>query len=409
MSDYGSPEYGGRKYGGALDPFSSSAVPVIVEIYDNNGTYKGVFQTGVGDFTGVEFTIDESRSRDFILFFADFADIEKKDIIKIKLFGSDDNFFTGVVRQIPIDGSTEASYNYSGFGMIDYLIRANTESQSYAAKTINFIVNDLLDNIITQKTPIVKNDDKIGGLTVTVTAIDFKYISCLEAMRQLKDLAQSDGNEYIVGVDEEGEFFFKQRSDETIVTLVTGKLGNRGIPRYEPEDSIEEKSKFFVLNNDGTFIGTVSSTEDIDIFEAKLTAPDIDNADVLNWANGKLLIAEEVTREAVIEWELEKWNPILLKGDGNVRIISNIPPTSRTVSGQTAYGAGLYGAGLYGGGPLYSGKDIDDLLKVKEIKYIINSGKGVREIQLGSIPAKMSKAIIDVNQNIQDLRVSIGR
>ncbi len=406
--NYGSPEYGGKKYGGLSDPFNLSAIPVIIEVYDNVLTYKGMFETGVGDFIGVEFTIDESGSREFTLLFANFADIEKKDIIKIKLFGSENNFFTGVVRQIPIDGSTKFEYNYSGFGMNDYLLRANTESQSYAAKTINFIVNDLLDNIIIPKTPIIKNASKIDTLNITVTAIEFKYISSLQAMKQLKDLAQSDGNEYIVGTDGEGEFFFKIRSAETIVTLVTGKNSRYGIPGYEPEDSVEERTKYFILNKDGTFIAAITSALDNDIFEDKLTAPDIDDADVTNWANGILLTKEEITRQANIEWEIEPWQPTILIGDGNIRIISNIPPIGLRGT-QTAFGSGLFGSGLFGGGQVYKGKDIDDTLKIKEIQYIVNSGQAIRRIQLGSIPPKMSNEIINVNQDIKDLRISIGR
>jgi hypothetical protein len=383
-------------------------IPAIVEVYDNTLTYKGAHQTGVGEFIGCEFTLDESGGTSFILVFADFADIEKRDIIKILLFGQTDYFFTGVVREIPIDGSTKSEFNYTGFGLGDYLIRKNTESQSYAAQTINTIVNDLLDNVIVPNTPITKNAAKIDALTTVVTAIDFKYISCQNAMKQLKDIAQSDGNEYIVGVDQTGEFFFKQRSTSTIVTLVNGKQGIYGIENYEPEDSIEERSKYFVLNKDGTFQGTVTSTEDIDLFEEKLTAPDIDDADVLNWANGILLTKEQETRQATILWQIEQTSPIVLVADGNIRILSNIPPTELAQT-QTAYGAGLYGAGLYGGGPLYSGKDLDDTLKIKQVQYIVNNSQAIRNIELGSLPVELSQAVIDVNKNVTDLRVSLGR
>jgi hypothetical protein len=386
----------------------SGKIPVIVEVYDNNLTYKSVFQTGVGEFIGCEFTINESGPNSFVLAFANFADIEKKDIIKIKLFGSTSYFFTGVVRQIPIDGSTKSEFNYLGLGLSDYLLRKSTENQTYAAKTINFIVNDLLDNIIIPNTPIVKNAAKIDALTTSITAIDFKYISCQDAMKQLKDIAQSDGNEYVVGVDTEGEFFFKQRDTSTIVELVVGKQGDYGIENYEPEDSFEARTKYFVLNKDGTFQLSVTSTEDNDLFEDKLTAPDINNADVANWANGILLSKEQETRQASILWRIEREDPTLLVADGNIRILSNRPPTDITVE-QLGYGEGFYGGGFYGGGPLYSGRDLDDTLKVKQVRYIVNSGQAIRNIELGSLPVELSKAIINVNQDVTDLRISLGR
>ena len=161
--NYGSRNYSEGAYGGKSDSYNNAGkTAVMVEVYDNDGLLKGLHQTGVDNFIGCRFTITPSGSQDFILFFASYVNIEKKDIIKIRLFNSLDYLFTGVVRRIPIDGSTEANYNYSGFGLIDYFIRANTESRTYSVVAMQTIIDDLVNNILLTKTPINRNDAKIN-------------------------------------------------------------------------------------------------------------------------------------------------------------------------------------------------------------------------------------------------------
>jgi 2-hydroxy-3-keto-5-methylthiopentenyl-1-phosphate phosphatase len=408
---YGNPAYGGGAYGGATDPFSLlGVVGATVEVYDNTGAFKGLYQLGSGEFLGLDFSISVSGSQEFNLYFADFVEIAKKDIIKILVFNQEDYFFTGVVRRIPIEGSTKAEYNYSGFGLNDYFVRMNTENQTYAADNVYDIVDDLLDNIITAKSPINKNIGKLDTAlqSISVTAIDFNYISVQEALQQLKELAQSDGNEYVVGVDAEGDFFFKQRSTDILAYLVVGKTGRYGIEQYEPQDTIEQTTKFFILDKDGSFIGTVTSAIGNDIFEKKITAPDINSADVTNWAQGKLTEEEITTRIASIRWQIAKELPEIVGGDGRLRIISNVPPPFGSGSDYTAWGAGVWGSGLWGGGK-YDGKDIDDTLRIISTRYIINSNVAVREIQLGGEPTALENIVVSVNKNVNDLRVSLGR
>lgn len=407
---YGSRNYAQGPYGGDGDPYELAGIVAgNIEVYDPTGAFKALYQTGVGEFLGMEFSVDDSGSKDFTLFFANVADIEKKDIIRIKLFDTEEYFFTGVIRTIPIEGSTKLEFNYSGFGLNDYLLRVNTESQNYVGDTISDIVEDLVDNIITVKSPINKNSAKIDNITTVISDITFKYISASQALSQLRDIAQSDGNEYIVGVDNVGDFFFKQRSDETQATLVVGKKGRYGIEEYQPEDSIEERTKYYVLDKDGTFVTTVSSTLNNDIFEEKLTAPDIANSDISNWAQGILTTAEITTRQASINWEIWKNAPELIVADGYIRVISNIlEPSASTLPGSSIYGSGTYGSGLYGGAQ-YEGKDLDDTLKIKGVNYIVNSDTANRTIQLGGSVIQLEKQLVEVSKNVEALRISLGR
>ena len=379
-----------------------------VEVFTNTGTRKGFYQAGSGDYLGCEFILNESGCQNAILKFAGYADIEKTDLITIQIFDSNDNYFYGVVRQIPLDGSTKQDYTYLAYGLNDYFIRLNTQSQTYSGVTIRSIVLDLLDTIIVPNSPITKNLSKIDTLSVGVTTINFKYVSIKQAMQELQKLANSDGFEYRVGVDADGEFFFKRRGQSTIATLVTGARGDYGIEEYQPKETKDAISKLYVLKKDGTFFGTYISTEDIDIFEKKLTASDIADADIDAWANGQLLILERENREAQIDWQIKTENPFLIMADNNIRIISNIPPTQKENVDVSNYGQYAYGSGPYGG-YAYSGNDVDDTLQIKQVKYTVNDKQGYMNLQLGNLPIEFDREVIAVNQDLQDLRVSLGR
>lgn len=378
-----------------------------IEVYDPSGALKGFYQSGIGDFIDCDFINDEYGCNSFILRFSEYIDINKRDTIKIRLNNQDDYIFNGVVRTIPIRGTTDLNYAYAGFGLNDYLLRLNTTSESYANKSVSYIVEDLLDNIIVDKSPIAKNAAKLDSISLNVTEINFKYIQVREALEQLQKLANSTGTEYLFGVDAEGDFFFRARDTDTIATLTVGTFGDFGITDYAPTDSYEETSRYYVLDKDGNYIDTYGSTEDIDIFEKKLTAPDISSSDIPNWALGQLLVNEQTQREAQIDWDIEKKRPINLTGDGYIRVISQTPPSLKALV-SNPYGSGTYGSGLYGGEQtdLFL---VDDTLKVKTVSYFISKKEAKRTIQLGSLPISLDREIIDINKEVANLKVSLGR
>jgi len=404
--NYGSRKYSEGVYGGYDTPYVPTAAAVIVEAYDSLGTRKGTFQSGVGGFIGCEFSHDENGCRDFILFFASFQDLEKKDQIKIKLFNSIDYFFTGVIREVPIEGSTKQEYNYSGYGFNDYLHRISAESQTYAAQSIEDIIIDLLDSIITAKTPVVKNLAKIDIPSITID-LNINYTQMIEVLDTLKEIAASDGNYYVFGVDQEGEFFFRPRSQDLKCTLIVGKKGRYGIPGYEPTEDNEPKTIYYVLDKDGNYITTINTgVIGNDIFEEKITAPDIDAVTIPLWAAGRMRAQEISNKRATIQWRINNIDPLPLFADGNVRIISNIPPTASTQS-VDLFGDGLFGSGLFGG-ESYTGYDSDDTMEVKQIKYSINADQALRQIEIGNLPASLDASIIKINKELVDLKTSLS-
>jgi hypothetical protein len=402
---YGSPAYGGGPYGGRTGTYTPSGATIL--IYDRLGGAKGFFQSGIGSFLGLEFVLDENGCNSFTLHFAGYVEIDKTDRIRIFLFDNEDPFFFGVVRSVPIDGSTSQVYDYSGYGMNDYLLRLSTGELTYAGDTIEEIVADLVDSIIVTAGQITKNLLKLQAPATVITSINFHYVSIKAAFEELQKIANADGNEYVFGVDGWGDFFFRPRSTDLMATLHVGR-GRYGISSYEPTDSGEQKTKLHVFRDDGTYYGTyISDDADLDIWEEKLTAPKIDDADIDNWATGQLLQLEQVTRSASVVWTIWPQKPLLLTADGLIRVLCARPPTNTTVSG-TPFGVGFFGEGLFGG-DVYTGFLIDDTLKVKRVTCKLAGKESSRDIELGTVEVDMPGEVIKVYKNIEALRVSSGR
>lgn len=405
---YGSRTYGLGPYGGRTDFLTRDGRGAGVVVYKPDGTIRSVFETGRGKLLGVEFAHDECGCKSFALQFSGYVNILKNDLIKIFIMDADDCFFTGVVRSVPIDGSTKQEWNYAGYGLNDYLVRINTGQVVHAATTVEAVVK-LLAAILAAATPINYNAAKIAACAVTITSLTLHYVQVKEALEQLKKLADSDGNTYLYGVDRDGDFYFQPRSEELRATLRVGKKGRYGIEQYEPEDKTEYRTALYVLDKDGVYITTVIDLDPtLDVYEEKVTAPDIDVADIPNWAAGILAQRNRDTRQSSVDWIVWEHDPLCLVADGSLRIISNVlSPSPGGVTG-TAYGAGAYGSGPYGGGPVYAGKDLDDLLEVREVSYKIDSSGASRSISLGSLSADIVRSVKKLMNKVDDLTISLG-
>jgi hypothetical protein len=412
MAYYGRGQSGKNLYGGKLPRLTAggfTTCPVLIELFDANGTRKDYFQSGSTDLLSVEFSLAETGCNDFQISFATIKNISKNDKIKIKLFTSDVYFFSGVVREIPIKGSTKQSFIYSGFGMNDYFQRILTGNNNYLNKSIAYIVNDLLNTYILPNTLITKNAGKLSALTTIITDCTFYYVPIYDALSALQKMACSDGNNYIVGVDESNDFFFKIRDTDTKAALIVGKRGRYGIASYDPKDTYEARTKYHVIRDDGTYFGAVTSTEGNDIYEDKIAAPaGLSDTDIALWAAGMLKEKEVNQRSATIDWQIESYYPDLLKSDGNLRIVSSVQEKYGKTIASSSYGTGLHGSGIYGG-EQYTGYLIDDTLKIVDVKYSISPGGANRSITLGAREISQESQIVDVKRKLTELTINLGR
>jgi hypothetical protein len=411
MNTYGYGQYSSGPYGGFLPRPFISTVPITIEIYNYIGVLKQSYQSGACDLVEVQFAHAECGAKDFSLTFGSIKNIAKNDHIKIKIFSSDRYFFVGVVRVVPNPASTGFQYLYTGFGWNDYFQRITTGQLSLTNKTVAYIVQYLYANQLAGKSLITWNYTKIDPLTLTVSNCSMKDVNIKDALDALKKIASSDGNEYLYGVDETGDFFFRARSTDLKATLISGKRGDNYIPKYEPRDSYEARTKYHVYRDDGTYYGDVTTTvAGNDTYEEKLTAPDgLSDADIALWAAGAMAENQVTKRTASVDWAIKRYDPTLLTGDGWIRVISNIPPRRKPkIVVQAPWNVGTWNGNGVWGGQQYEGYYIDDTLQVIETKYTINAKQANRAITLGSRPITMESEILKIRQRLVDLTVSLG-
>jgi hypothetical protein len=404
--NYSSGLYG-RGYAAGVN-YITGLAPTQVWVWDKNMNFKCMYQAGSCDLASIEFTHGVKGCGDFTLQFSTSTDIVQADRIKIRLFNSDQWFYTGVIRSIPEVGSTKKGFEYSGLGYNDYFSRINSGSQSYSNKSLAYIAYDLLNSKLIGTTPILYDAAKMNPPNITLTSLKANYCSVNDVFDALVKIANSTGIEYNIGVDKDSYFFFRPRDPGIAEILTVGTKGKWSIQAYEPESSQDPRTNLIVLDKDGNYLTTVNSLLNNDVYYDKMTAPDIDSATAILWGQGQLAQMERTTLSATVEWPIESYYPDVLIADGFIRVICTIPPkTQITVSG-TAWGDGNWGDGLWGGGVAPQWTNRDDTLTVNEVKYKLDSKKAIRTIALGSTPPRLEDVITDIDKKLTSLEVSLG-
>ena len=369
--------------------------------------FKLVLQSDSCNIVSMEFSHTERGCGDFSFQFAQYVGITKADIVKVYLFNNDNSFYCGVVRSVPIPGSTAKGFTYSGLGFNDYLGRVSAENLAYASKTLAYIVGDVIDKIVVLKTNILKLAGNLVLPAITVTFLTINYASVTAVLDALLNIANSSGQLYVYGVDQDGYFFFRPRSSTVVATLTVGKTGDYGIPSYEPSDEQEQTTTLFVLRDDGTYLDLVHSALNNDIFEQTVKAPVLSDIDIMVWARGKLFAAEQGTRSATVEWKVKTDLPTLLVADGVLRIVSDIPPSTLVTVIQAAWGDGNWGDNLWGGNQNL-GVTLCDVLDVKEVTYRISTSGVARSISLGAVPLRVEDMVARIDGRLTSLEVAVG-
>jgi hypothetical protein len=135
-------------------------------------------------------------------------DLRVGDVVEIYLMGEATPYFTGYMQHVPELGRTDNTFIYTGYGFIAKLdeIVINT---TYTATEVSAIITSILENeIIPKKPEIRENLLKITATAYTVTKTD---LTLTKAKKAINDLTTQAGD-YVAGIDEAREFFFKARS-----------------------------------------------------------------------------------------------------------------------------------------------------------------------------------------------------
>jgi hypothetical protein len=407
---YGRGTYGSGLYGRGLAAGVNNIAgfaPTQVWIWDKNNNFKEMYQAGSSDLVSIEFAHGVKGCGAFTLQFSTSADIVQADRIKIRLFNSDQYFYTGVVRSVPEPGSTKNGFQYTGLGYNDYFGRLNTGAKSYANKTIAYIAYDLLSTKFLGTTPVLYDAARFSPPVITLTSLIANYCSVNDVFDALVKIANSTGIEYNVGVDKDSYFFFRPRDTEIAEILTVGTKGKWSIQSYEPESSNDPRTSLVILDKDGVYLTTINSLLNNDVFVDKVTAPDVDAATAILWGQGQLAAMERTTLSATVEWPIESYYPDVLVADGFIRVICTIPPKKQITVAGTAWGDGNWGDGLWGSvAPQWTNRD--DTLTVNEVKYKLDGKKASRTIALGALPLRLEDSIVDIDKKLTSLEVSLG-
>jgi len=405
---YGRGKYGAGPYSGRTPPILPALYPIQLWVWSRTGTLKAMYQLGSSPLVSLQFLHNDTGCADCTIEFASPVDIVKSDLIKIRL-GIDQWYYTGVIRRVPIAGVTTQGYTYTGLGYNDYFNRIMTGNDSFATKTISYILNYVITTYIITNTPINYNVGKLNPPAITVTSLSMPFVYIKDVFDTMLNLANSTGIEYLYGVDKDGDFYFQPRSSNVMSTLFTANTGRYGIPAYEPQDTIEELTALIVLRNDKTYYGTINSVLNNDIYMDKVNAPTMSDADLLNWATGILMDRQRTLRSASIEWPItfpDELNPIV--ADGYLRIMSTIPPAQQQTATYTTCGDGNCGDGICGGSDAQPYTTSDDTLAIKQVEYDISTSGATRKIELGTIPLLLEDAILKVQKKLQTVQISLG-
>lgn len=321
------------------------------------------------------------------------ADDDIRVYVKTTIGGDYTLYFRGYVESFAPRVNEKEKWAIRGSGYIGQLARL-VVTATYQNMSVEAIVQDILDNYAVglAGVDVTYDPDDIDTTGLVVESVAFDD-TIMDAMQKLADLVGQ--REW--GVDENAQFFFKQRSTATAVTLF---LGN-DITEYEVRDDYENIANRIEIRGgrqtDGTIYSyTVNNTASQTAFG--LRAKIYNNASIKNDTDanryGQALLQESsnVSRRAKAVLTLRGTNYHATKPLGVVQVPNLSAGFSRTV-----FGTGLYGVPKYGG---------LDTFQVSSITYKLeeaSSGFDI-EMDLGNARAELFTPIARLDFGLEQVR-----
>lgn len=252
------------------------------------------------------------------------------DRVDIHLFGDIKPWYTGIILDFPHPSSTERPSFISGAGFhilldktfVNLDVDASTFPDS-ADREVSKVSDYLMQNVIEPQTRIVYDVNKITATdpAYTITDLPWPRVTARKAMADLAEIAQ----DYVFGVDEQRDFFFRPRSSDVNLDAIrwVGKDVKEFNIRNAGRKIANQLLVFSGKITDGSnFVTTVSDAASISsngIWEKKVTMPSaLDSADATRWANDLLDQLKDPKTPATVKGVLLKQT--LIKPVGQFRI-----------------------------------------------------------------------------------------
>lgn len=382
----GAKKKGGGGSGGDYGEISYTPDVVQVIFYNKDGTKTAIFGNNTEDnsFSQLQFELTKTGCGGATLSFKkfpSFTEVMYGQRISIHLFGDKRPWYSGYVMTRPDSGGTSDDYKITCYGYFNKLERVLIFGE-YANKEIAEIVKDICRQA-EKKTGIVFNQSKIYKVGYNISKIVFDGVSAKEALEQLSEFA----TDYVYGVDEYHEFYFKPRTDE-----------------------INEEARFWVGAHLNSFIPSQDISKIVNYARIKGAAVDGEGESWLATVEDKQSQNEYGISEAV--WTLptaytaadaERWgqseldkvkNPKLSAKVGGVELNYPKPDGVFWVRRLSVDGQALI-------------TDTDGKARqypITKLKYMISGDKGIScDMELGEPPTPpISKYLLDIERNARN-------
>lgn len=196
-----------------------------------------------------EFKLDNNGCADFtfVLDKNHGVDIRYNQRIDIRLFGDYKPWYSGYILTRPVEGTTEETREYTGYGyfqQLEYVI----VNKSYTKTEISSIARDIIIGDIEPGTGARYNASKIYSTGYTASSVGFDYAAAKDCLKQLSEFAVN----YIYGVDEYRDVYFKP-----LITEINE--GSRFWVGYHIEKFVPEEDTSTVINYIHVQGGTLDS------------------------------------------------------------------------------------------------------------------------------------------------------
>lgn len=377
---------GGGGSGGDYGEISYTPDVVQVVFYNKDGTKTAIFGNNTEDnsFSQLQFELTKTGCGGATLSFKKFpafTEIMYGQRISIHLFGDKRPWYSGYVMTRPDSGGTSDDYKITCYGYFNKLERVLIFGE-YANKEIAEIVKDICRQA-EKKTGIAFNQSKIYKVGYNISKIVFDGVSAKEALEQLSEFA----TDYVYGVDEYHEFYFKPRVDEINeeARFWVGAHLNSFIPSQDISKIVNyARIKGAAVDGEGeSWLATVedkASQEQYGISEAVWTLPTAYTAkDAERWGQSEL---DKVK------------NPKLSAKVGGVELNYPKPDGVFWVRRLSVDGQALI-------------TDTDGKARhypITKLKYTVSGDKGIScDMELGEPPnPPISKYLLDIERNARN-------
>lgn len=349
-----------------------------IAIQDAFGVVSGYLSSDIfnSPATAVEFELNENGCGQFKIVCSRAAAglLGSNQRISIYMFGQGTPWYTGWVLKRPKAGNTKDLVEFSGYGFFQKLDKIIV-NKTYENKEVSAAVTDLVQTVISPKTGVRYNSNKIYATNpaYVLQKIRFDFAKAKDVVKTLADFAV----DYVYGVDALMEFFFKPRAT-TINEDMRFWVGHH-IQTFEPDEDPSKVVNYFyvkygTLNDQGTNIYLDASNNPI-IFKDDTSITTYGQMeDVLDLPQA--ITGADITRWALNQLDKLKKPSVSAKVDG-----VSIDVIKRNIKAE-----GLASV-TADDGTVYQ-------YPVTAIKYQLSGDKGISmAITLGDIPPRLDRYI----------------